>query len=220
MIGDKKYFLLIAIVLILISIGGVWASDNSTVDSVAAEDSGSADVDESPLLASDASVKENITVENNDEPASAVDSESGEVLGASNDEDVLGRGLNSLSSDISRSGILTYDYSGGSFSTIEITKDIIPNRPTILSGFVEKLIMPSAANLSIFFNGYLVFPANLSFRSYSNANCLNPIQLHNPLKNLLCSGRLFITSTTFLSTNLKSPVSFGISTSDKAFKVL
>jgi hypothetical protein len=60
---------------------------------VAADDSGAVDVDESPVLAADASAKENITVENNDEPASAADSERGEVLGASNDNDVLGRGL-------------------------------------------------------------------------------------------------------------------------------
>ena len=107
---------------------------------------------------------------------------------------------------------------------INIMKDIIivkiPNPPTNFNGLVEKLIIPSDANFNIFFNGYFVFPANLSFLSYSNAFCSNPTQLNSPLKNLLCSGKLFITSTTFLSTNLKSPVSFGISTSDNAFNAL
>ena len=94
----------------------------------------------------------------------------------------------------------------------------MPRPPTIFRGFVEKLIIPSDANFSIF-NGYFVFPANLSLRSYSKGVCLKPTQLNKPLKNLLCSGKELITSTTFLSTNLKSPVSLGISTSDKAFKV-
>ena len=97
---------------------------------------------------------------------------------------------------------------------------IIPRPPTIFNGFVEKLIIPSEASFIIFFNGYFVFPANLSCLSYSKASCLNPTQLNKPLKNLLCSGIEFITSTTFLSTSLKSPVSLGISTSDNAFNVL
>lgn len=92
----------------------------------------------------------------------------------------------------------------------------IPNNPINFNGFVEKPTIPSDASFNIFFNGYLVFPANLSFLSYSNAYCLYPTQLNNPLKNLLCSGNEFIVSTTFLSTTLKSPVSFGISTSEKS----
>ena len=95
----------------------------------------------------------------------------------------------------------------------------IPSPPTIFNGLVENPIIPSDANFNIFFSGYLVLPANLSFLSYSNAFCSKPTQLNNPLKNLLCSGRELITSTTFLSTNHKSPVSFGISTSDSAFNV-
>ena len=85
-----------------------------------------------------------------------------------------------------------------------------PSPPTIFSGFVEKPIIPSDANFSIFFKGYFVFPANLSFLSYSNAFCSKPTQLNNPRKNLLCSGNELITSTTFLSTSLKTPVSLGI----------
>ena len=54
----------------------------------------------------------------------------------------------------------------------EIIMDNIPKPPTIFKGFVEKLIIPFDANRNIFFNGYLVLPANLSFRSYSNATCL------------------------------------------------
>jgi hypothetical protein len=92
MIGDKKYFLIIAIVLILISIGGVWASDNSTDDVAAVDDGATLEVDDSPALAEDTSVKENLTVENNDEPAKDA-GDSNDVLGASNDEDVLGATL-------------------------------------------------------------------------------------------------------------------------------
>ena len=103
---------------------------------------------------------------------------------------------------------------------IEIIIVINPKPPTNFNGFVEKLIIPSVANLIIFFNGYFVFPAALSFLSYSKGICLKPTQLNKPLKNLLCSGRLFTTSITFLSINLKSPVSLGISTSDYAFNVL
>ena len=65
----------------------------------------------------------------------------------------------------------------------EIAIEISPNAPTNFNGFVEKLIIPSAANFNIFFSGYLVSPANLSFLSYSYGSCLNPTQLHNPLKN-------------------------------------
>ena len=139
MIGDKKYFLIIAIVLILMTIGGVCASDNSTVDSVAAGDSGSVDVDESPVLASDASVKENITVENNDEPASAADSESGEVLGASNDEDVLG--ATDLPNAISSSNINSYkswttDYqtTRNAGTSVSVTNAIIDGNGRSVSG--------------------------------------------------------------------------------------
>ena len=72
----------------------------------------------------------------------------------------------------------------------------------------------------LFIHRYFVFPANRSFLSYSKGICLYPTQLNKPRKNLLCSGNELIVSTTFLSTNLKSPVSFGISTSDNAFNVL
>ena len=41
----------------------------------------------------------------------------------------------------------------------DIAIEIIPIVPTTLSGFVEKLKIPSCANFNIFFNGYLVFPA-------------------------------------------------------------
>ena len=102
---------------------------------------------------------------------------------------------------------------------IDITTESIPNPPTNFSGLIEKLNIPSAASLSIFFNGYFVVPANLSFLSYSRDSCLNPVQLNKPLKNLLCSGNELITSITFLSASLKSPVSFGISISDNLFKV-
>ena len=98
--------------------------------------------------------------------------------------------------------------------------EIIPIVPTIFRGLIEKLNIPSLANFNIFFSGYFVLPANLSFLSYSKGVCLNPTQLNSPLKNLLCSGKAFITSTTFLSTSLKSPAFLGISTSDNAFYVL
>lgn len=79
MVSDKKYFLVMIIVLILISIGGVWASDNQSATTV------SADIDQDDLTNVDevvplkaASVEdENLTVENNDEHAdvqSAIDS--------------------------------------------------------------------------------------------------------------------------------------------------
>ena len=84
---------------------------------------------------------------------------------------------------------------------------------------VEKLIMPSEASFNIFFKGYFVSPAKRSFLSYSKGVCLKPTQLKRPLKNLLCSGSSLITLTTFLSTNLKSPVSYGISTTEKAIKI-
>ena len=69
-------------------------------------------------------------------------------------------------------------------------------------------------------NGYFKLSADIDMDTYSKGICLNPTQLNRPLKNLLCSGSKFITSTTFLSTSLKSPVFFGISTSDKVFNVL
>lgn len=79
MIGDKKYFLIMVIVLILISIGGVWASDNQSTTVSGVDDS--AVVDEVVPL-KDASVDDgNLTVENNDELAAVGDSENGEALG-------------------------------------------------------------------------------------------------------------------------------------------
>ena len=104
MIGDKKYFLIIAIVLILISIGGVWASDNQSATVSGVDDS--AVVDEVvPLKA--ASVDDgNLTVENNDDSAAVDDSKSEEALGASNDEDVLG--ATNLPNAISASNINSY----------------------------------------------------------------------------------------------------------------
>ena len=61
---------------------------------------------------------------------------------------------------------------------IIIKNDInIENKPKVpinLSGFVEKPIIPSKASFNIFFNGYLVSPANLSSLSYSYGVCLNP----------------------------------------------
>ena len=58
----------------------------------------------------------------------------------------------------------------------DINIDIIPTPPNNLSGFVENPIIPSVANFNIFFNGYFVFPANLSFLSYLKAYCLYPTQ--------------------------------------------
>ena len=54
----------------------------------------------------------------------------------------------------------------------------------------------------------------------SIGTCLKPTQVNNPLKYLLCSGSSFITSITFLSANLKSPVSSGIFISDIPFNNL
>ena len=100
----------------------------------------------------------------------------------------------------------------------DITIEIMPSVPINFNGLELKLIIPSEASFNIFLSGYFVSPAKRSLRSYSYAYCSNPTQLNSPLKNLLCSGKLFTTSTTFLSTNLKSPVSLGISTSERPFK--
>lgn len=102
----------------------------------------------------------------------------------------------------------------------DIIIEQIPIPPIIFNGLEEKLIIPSVANFNIFFNGYFVLPAYLSFLSYPKGTYLKPTQLNSPLKNLLCSGKLFITSITFLPAILKSPVSFGISISDNPFSTL
>ena len=53
-----------------------------------------------------------------------------------------------------------------------------------------------------------------------DADLQDPPELIPEMLKLWENGNEVITSTTFLSTSLKSPVSLGISTSDKAFKVL
>ena len=53
-------------------------------------------------------------------------------------------------------------------------KENNPKLPTSFKGLFENPIIPSSASFNIFFNGYLVFPANLSSLSYSIGICLNP----------------------------------------------
>ena len=54
-------------------------------------------------------------------------------------------------------------------------------------GFMLNEVIPSNANASIFFNGYLLSPANLSARSYSTVVHVYPTCGTIPLKNTFTS---------------------------------
>src|SRR5690606_32742196 len=96
----------------------------------------------------------------------------------------------------------------------DIKAVIPPIQEAIRSGTREKEKIPSAAKFIIFFSGYLVFPANLLFLSYSNSHCLNPAQLTMPLINLYFSGIALSMFITRRSIRRKSPVFKGIAVSD------
>ena len=112
--GDKKIFLIMFIVLILISIGGVWASDDASADDVnAVSDEIAVDIADDVSGQPDASVSDKNLSNVDDEPAdvqSVADSKgkNNEVLGASNGEDVLG--ATALPSSITSSQTLSGDY--------------------------------------------------------------------------------------------------------------
>ena len=86
---------------------------------------------------------------------------------------------------------------------IMLMKNItIPNIKIILIGFTLNEVIPSNAKDNIFFNGYLLFPAYLSFLSYVTMLDLNPINGTIPLKNKLTSSKFSSASSALLLISL------------------
>ena len=125
--SSKKTFLIMLITLILITMGGAWASDDHAMDEISAADGETIAVDSVDDTQKDTStIKENLTSQKNDEAVKAADSQSnqkGEILSASNDEDVLGETPgSSINSGKSFTSGTTYtafynDNNGGKFGT-------------------------------------------------------------------------------------------------------
>mgnify|MGYP003291729679 CR=1 FL=1 len=92
--SSKKTFLIMLITLILITMGGAWASDDHATDEISAADDDAIAVDSVDDTQKDTSIiKENLTSQKTEDAVKTVDSDSnekGELLGATSDEDVLG----------------------------------------------------------------------------------------------------------------------------------
>ncbi|WP_458405094.1 right-handed parallel beta-helix repeat-containing protein, partial [Methanobrevibacter sp.] len=92
--SNKKLFLIMLITLILITIGGVWASEDAVADNLTSSDTAELSLSDSVDTKTDTyQTNVNTTSQTTDDSAEADDSSkntNGELLGATGDEDVLG----------------------------------------------------------------------------------------------------------------------------------
>ncbi|WP_458405488.1 right-handed parallel beta-helix repeat-containing protein, partial [Methanobrevibacter sp.] len=129
--SNKKLFLIMLITLILITMGGVWASEDAVADNLTSSDAAELSLSDSVDTKTDAyQTNVNTTSQTTDDSAEADDSSkntNGELLGATRDEDILGdKEFSQLSSTIGTSGSyvsLDTNYIG-SGRTIEITRTL------------------------------------------------------------------------------------------------